>query len=215
MLLFGLILGLVFSSLAGLALAGIARLLTKHVKSGRTLVVFTGAALPVLCFVYFLGCASVLPGYTDSIDEPLPNGFHLTALKKMPDFAGIQSPSNPAFQLTECIASLQVVGPMVAGHYSHPEGVFQPNSQEGYFLLDTRNRKFTNYSNQSAVEQTLGQSLNLVDVFYFHSDEAAYQQEAKREQHILEIPLLAILTAYILLLLFVMSRSNRRGFPAE
>jgi hypothetical protein len=120
-------------------------------RSGQLRLPMLGAlVLPPFCVAYFLACIAFLPGKSlfGDISEPLPNGYYLQALGKMPDFAGIAVGSSfdeSEIHLSECIGSLTVSGPFVAGRYSHPCDRFDPHANEAYFLFDTRNGKVTEF----------------------------------------------------------------------
>jgi hypothetical protein len=70
-------------------------------------------AIPILSAAYLWMCIAMLPGKSlfGDISQPLPNGYVLTGLGKMPDFsyvqkqaAGVDTSNEPA-----CVARLEVV----------------------------------------------------------------------------------------------------------
>jgi hypothetical protein len=65
--------------------------------------------LAPLCVIWLFATVALLPGESlfGDIDQPLPNGYRVSALGKMPDFADISS-ANGADGLSEYVASLHL-----------------------------------------------------------------------------------------------------------
>ena len=103
--------------------------------------------------------------------------------------------------LSECIGSLTVSGPFVAGRYSHPFGSFDSKSDEGYFIFDTRTGQFVDFKNLSEIESRLGHPVQLVLTESFRSNEPSYKHRQTINKTIMFAPVLAALIGYILWLL--------------
>jgi hypothetical protein len=124
------LIGLLFATMLLFVLAavlsGITWLLVRKTSAPRKRLIFAAASIPIISAAYFWLCIALLPGESLSgdISQPLPNGYLLEALGKMPDFASISNPKSPNSYngLSECISQLAVYGPLVAGQYSHPFG---------------------------------------------------------------------------------------------
>ncbi len=142
-----------------------------------------------------------------TISEPLPNGYSLQALSKMPDFAQISTGdiedgvSSPSVQLSQCVGSIAVSGPFVAGQYSHPFADFYPNPTEPWFLVDTRTGSHSDFASKSALEQQLGHEVQPVSVIAFHSEEPWYLAQQRRNRRIMFIPPTIALIAFFALVL--------------
>jgi hypothetical protein len=143
----------------------------------------TAAVIPVVSAAYLWLCVALLPGKSlfGDIAEPLPNGYTLKALGKMPDFASIDSPRNPNSYngLSECIGKLAVYGPLVVGRYSHPFGSFSAKEDEPYFMFDTRDGRNVDVASLAELESDLGHCVQLVEVQFFRSREPAYLRQQR------------------------------------
>ena len=112
------VLGCVFALLSWLAI---------HKTHHRVRLVLTAALLPSIGVLYMGGCeiafSIMLPGEAGllfgDISEPLPNGYRLAALGKMPDYGRIEAMAGPAAepQLTGWIGRVAVEGPLIFGAY--------------------------------------------------------------------------------------------------
>jgi hypothetical protein len=154
----------------GLVYAALAFRTLRSRPARRKRKVLLAASIPVLSAIYLWFCIALLPGETlfGDISQPLPNGFLLQGLGKMPDFASISKAGDLSGNgPTECVGSLGVYGDFVVGHYSHPFGAFAPHADEGYFVLDTRNGTFHDYPALSVIEDYLGHDVHLVDTAFF------------------------------------------------
>jgi hypothetical protein len=165
-----------FASAAAVSaiLAGFTWLLMRKRQSApQKRLILMAPIIPIFSAAYMWLCVAVLPGESlfGDIDEPLPNGYVVKALAKMPDFAGISDPKSPWRypQLSECIGKLAVVGQLVVGQYSHPCDTFSPKPDEPYFIFDTHTGKTTDLSTLSALQEKLGQPVNLTEVQFFRS----------------------------------------------
>jgi hypothetical protein len=158
----GLVLGfLMFLALsigAGLVVAALTVLVFWSRWRGAMPLGIGAILLAPSCVIWLYTTVALLPGESlfGDIDQPLPNGYHVTALGKMIDFADISS-ANRADSLSEYVASLQVHGDLVAGQYSHPFGTFTPKPNEGYFVLDTKTGAHKDLPSAAALQAELDQ----------------------------------------------------------
>ena len=148
-------------------------------KRMRIAITASAIALPPLCVIYLFICGAVLPNESlfGDISQPLPNGYYLRALGKMPDFAGIgrgPDSSSPEVPLTECVGSLGVYGSIVVGRYSHPCATFDPHPNEAYFMFDTETAAHHDFQTSAALEASIGHPVALREVLLFQSREPAY-----------------------------------------
>jgi hypothetical protein len=125
------------------------------------------ACLPPLFAAYMVGCtilfALLIPGEGDRIFfgdvyERLPNGFTLTAMAKMPDYAKINDDSG--IRGVGGVGSLSVDGPFVFGAYSH---------KDGYFAFDTRNGTNLECATIADLDRHAGHPIHLTETFSFRS----------------------------------------------
>jgi hypothetical protein len=221
--LIGLVVGFVFISatagFVGIVIGAFVWRLTKYHSRFRKHLVLTGATLPILCTTYLFFCRALLPGESllGDISQPLPNGYSLQALGKMPDFAQINrghSLSDPSVKLSECIGSLAVSGPLVVGRYSHPFGSSDPNPDEGYFSFDTSDATTHDYPTEAALEQTLGHPIHLVQTQFFQSDEPSYKRQQSINKLVFRTPPLLLIITYILCLLRFRRTKTNSGTTA-
>jgi hypothetical protein len=128
-----------------------------------------------LCVVWLYAMVIVLPHESlfGDIDEPLPNGYHLRALGKMPDFATIDPNSKYGLGLPEAVGSLQVQGDLVVGQYSHPFDTFTPKPVENYFIFDTKTGLHRDLPSAAALQSQLHEPLGLVPTDQFQSPDPA------------------------------------------
>jgi hypothetical protein len=189
------------SAVAGTVFIGVAWLIMRK-KGSKTPSVLIAGAIPVLSAAYLWLCVAILPGESlfGDISQPLPNGYSLEALGKMPDFATIKqgnSLSNPHGQ-SECIGSLAVYGPFVAGRYSHPFGTFVSEPNEGYFILDTRDGQFADFKTIEELETRLDRKANLVTTTSFRSSEHSYERRQTLNKVIMFTPPVIATITYFL-----------------
>jgi hypothetical protein len=211
---------ILLAAAAGSVFAAVAWLVVRNRECRRISLVLFAAAIPILSAAYFWLCIAFLPGESlfGDISQPLPNGYSLQALGKIPDFATINkgdSLSSGAVTLTECIGSLAVSGPIVAGRYSHPFGSFEAKSDEGYFLFDTRNGKSTEFRTFRELELNLGQPIRLVSTSLFRSSELSFKRQQRRNRIIMFGPIVAAVIGYIFWLLHFPRRNISQEHPAS
>jgi hypothetical protein len=143
--------------------------------------IVTAILIPILSAVYMWLCVAFLPGESlfGDISEPLPNGYIVEALGKMPDFANIKDPKSPWRypKLTECVGKIAVDGPLVIGQYSHPCDAFTPKPVEAYFIFDTLSGETTELQTPTALQAKLGHPVSLTEVQFFRSPLAAARRK--------------------------------------
>ena len=222
-LLFATALLFVVSSIIGAAYAAVAFLILWQRPKRRLRKVLVAATIPIISAAYLWLCTALLPGQTlfGDISQPLPNGYSLQALGKMPDFAYIvrgSSFSGRGVNLTELVGSLAVQGPLVIGRYSHPAGEFYPHPNENYFVFDTTTETVQNYASLDSLTARLGQPVKLVSTERFNSQESSYLKQQRSEHRSMFLPPLIASVAYTLFLVhlrfFARDRSStleRRG----
>jgi hypothetical protein len=200
----GLLLGFAVCMTLGLVVSGmlgaIAWLLSRRL---RIFLTAFAIALPPLCVVYLFVCGALLPHESlfGDISQPLPNGYYIRALGKMPDFAGIgwsADISSNEISLTECIGSLAVYDSFVVGRYSHPYATFDPHPNEAYFLFDTKTATHKDFPTLAALEASIGHPVSLVEVQYFRSQEPEYLHQKRLNELICFGPMFIALVTMIL-----------------
>jgi hypothetical protein len=108
--------------------------------------------------------------------EPLPHGYVLTGLGKMPEFAFIDSTPSMMHQppLRGGIRRLELDGQIVYGAYGHlnTDDAFSKRDQDhGYFVFDTRTGSVKNLDTIDQLNAAAGHSVRLVESQYFRSHE--------------------------------------------
>jgi hypothetical protein len=178
--------------------------------------IVAAALIPIASAAYFWLCIALLPGESlfGDIDEPLPNGYSIQALGKMPDFASISSPRSPNGYngLTECIGKLAVYGPFVVGQYSHPFGDFTAKPDEPFFLFDTRSGQNQDLPTLDSLQDRLGHRVQLTEVQYFRSQELSYRRQQRMNR---EIEFAPPIIAVVILIALVVRRwaQDRSRWP--
>ena len=181
-------------------------LLIRNRECRRRPLILYAAAIPLIFAAYVWLCMAILPGESlfGDISQPLPNGYSLQALGKMPDFATINkgdSLSSGVVMLSECIGSLEVSGPLIAGRYSHPCDSFNSKPDEGYFIFNTQSGQFADFRTQTDLELRLGQPAHLVPTTSFRSIEPSYRHQQNINRAIMFIPPTLVIIGYVLWLL--------------
>lgn len=181
-LLIGIILFFALSLIVGRLFGWVAWRILRSQERHRGLRKIAGSLPPVFA-VYMLACAvafSVLvPGEADrifgDISEPLPNGYTLKALGKMPTYGMIEDKS-ATFRDTVggWVESLSVDGPFVFGAYSHGDDRLNagPERNQGYFALDTHSGVNLNFGTIAELNRYAGHSIRLTETFSFRSSDA-------------------------------------------
>jgi hypothetical protein len=153
-----------------------------------------------LCVVWLYAMVIVLPHESlfGDIDETLPNGYHLRALGKMPDFAAFDPNSGYGAGMPECVGRLQVQGDLVVGQYSHPFGTFDPKPVENYFLFDTKTGLHRDFPSATALQAELHQPLHLIPTDQFQSSEPASARQRSLNHLVMFGPVIGIWALYFI-----------------
>jgi hypothetical protein len=204
----GLVIGslilLVLAGIVGCVFAGITWAILWNRAKFRILLMLLAVAIPVISAGYLWLCAAMLPGESlfGDIDEPLPNGYSLQALAKMPDFASIKrddgSWTKDDVYPTQYIGRVGVYGALVVGQYSHPFGSFTADPDEPFFAFDTNSAKNVDYPRQDALEAAIGHKVALSQVNTFQSQEPRSIQRRRRNKIVEDGPPIAITTLFFL-----------------
>jgi hypothetical protein len=207
----GILLGL--AVVASIVLAGLTWLCLRNRHAPRKRLMLAATLLPILSAAYLWFCVALLPyeSLFGDISQPLPNGYMLQALGKMPDFASISNPKMPNSYngLSECIGRLAVYGPLVIGQYSHPFGSFEAKPDEPFFVFDTSNGQHTDLPSLIALEGKVDRPVNLVEVQFFRSTEPGYIKRHRANEAIEFGPPIILLLALIMFI-----GRYRAGIPA-
>ncbi len=181
-----LLLLLAISAIIGVIYAAIAYLILRTRPQDRKKKIRRAASLPLRFAFYLLACVIVfnifVSGQPDpffgDIAEPLPNGYVLKALGKMPQYATIQSTTNPFKNITSRhISSLAVTGPFVLGAYSwrfDQAWDDSPDANHGYFVLDTRNANLSDFNTLRQLTQFVGHPVYLTKTALFRSQDSQF-----------------------------------------
>jgi hypothetical protein len=156
--------------------------------------------LAPLCVVWLYAMVIALPyeSLFGDIDEALPNGYHLRALGKMPDFASFDSNSKYGEGMPEYVGRLQVQGDLVVGQYSHPFGTFTPKPVENYFIFDTKTGLHRDLPSAAALQAELHQPLHLVPTDQFRSSEPASVRQRAFNQVAILGPIIGVWALYFI-----------------
>lgn len=168
------------------------------------------ASVPLFSLGYLIACAILfaifVPNQPDQffgdISEPLPNGYLLTGLAKMSDYAYIDTkdPAKGQPKILGGIHSLEVDGEVVYGAYSHPSAGFADHlapSDIGFFTFDTRNGQIRNLKTLEELEAAAGHRVRLVESLSFRSQDKARIRLRKVENAIYFLPPVAALLFFI------------------
>lgn len=144
--------------------------------------IFAAMAVPPASLLYLAACAIVfslfIPGELDEffgdIYQPLPNGYVLKGLGKMPEYStlDVSSSDRPDPQLPGGIRSLEQDGPILYGAYGPLNGETFPaasGEQHGYFVFDTRNGVVHNLKTVQELNAAAGHTVKLVPSEDFNS----------------------------------------------
>jgi hypothetical protein len=172
----------VVSIVLGMVLGLVAWLLMWGRKRSWRLIVMM-AAVPPFSLAYVIGMAILLtifvPNQPDEFfgdfNEPLPHGYMLKGLGKMPDWAyfdttgaGRQQPQMPG-----TVGRLEEDGEMVYGAYAHlHDAVESKDPQKGepsYFAFDTRSGIVTNFQTLEQLNACAGHKVQLEQSQFFRS----------------------------------------------
>jgi len=106
--------------------------------------------------------------------EPLPNGYVLTGLGKMPEYAYFEStPPHHQPPLLGGVKRLEQDGQVIFGAYGPLNHEAPPlvdsKAVHGYFAFDTRTGEVRNFTTLDELTGYAGHRLNLVESEYFRS----------------------------------------------
>jgi hypothetical protein len=165
----GGVLFFVLSVVVGCLYGGVAWLILGSRKDHRRFR-WIAACLPPLLAGYMVACAILfalfIPGEGDRIFfgdvyERLPNGYTLTAMAKMRDYATIHDDSGIR-DVGGYVGSLSVDGPFVFGEYT---------DKQRYFTLDTRSGTNLSFATIAELDRQAGHPVHLTDTFSFQSSD--------------------------------------------
>jgi len=143
--------------------------------------IFCAGAIPLATLVYVILCAICMEIFVPNqpnfffgdFAEPVPNGYILTGLGKMPEFSYFESTPPMVHQppLLGGVRRLELDDQIVYGAYGHLDN--QPydgeNKDRGYFAFDTRTGKVTNFKTMGELNAAAGHSVHLVESQFFRS----------------------------------------------
>jgi len=206
------------SAMLGGVFALVAWLILRPQTRYRKRAALVGAMLPPLFAFYLVICgiaiSAMVPGQSGiifgDIYEPLPNGYVLTALGKMPDYANIEPASNGSFHpliVSGYVGEVAVSGPMVYGAYSHRFNEVTPPSPTGigFFAFDTRTGKVRDFDTLAQLNDFAGRSIELKDTVAFRSEERSHKLLVRNERLVVLLPPI-IVTVIFFALLFLLRR---------
>ena len=219
----GMLVGLVvlggLSFLLGLLIAVAAWLLFWGRPRPKRLIL-TAACVPPISLGYVIACAIIfaifVPNQPDQFfgdfSEPLPNGYVLTGLGKMPEYAYFdsESPGRNQPALLGRVKSLEQDGDIVYGAYSHPEygsSEFFAPKDINYFEFDTHSRQVRSFKTMEELNVAAGHPVHLVDSQFFRSQIPSRVYLRKVENAIYALPPVA----WLLLCLYRLVRFRIRG----
>jgi hypothetical protein len=218
-LVIAIILFFLLSALVSIPFTLIAGLLLRRQAGIKKLWIPVAAVIPPASAAYMLLCALVfvcfVPGATDrlffDIKEPLPNGYVLKGLSKMPDFGYIdrETADGTQPQLLGGIARLDVDGPLVFGEYSHRSDSFDEPVPDHikYFIFDTHTRQILNLRTLSPNDPYSGHALHLSEPELFRSREPSQIVRRRIEDCIYLGPPIVVTIAYFLFLILIRKKS--------
>ena len=217
------IIGLIFatallfllSAIVSCLFALIAWLILRGRKGSKRRWIMLGTLIPPASAAYVVFAAIVfdffIPGATDRLfgdfNERLPNGYVLSGLGKMPDFAFIDSKFNGRAQpqLLGGVGRIGVDGPVVIGQYSHKSDSFNEPVPGGikFFIFNTQTSELENLKELPKNGEFSGRPVQLVDSQLFHSHEPSEILRRRIEDFIYFGPPAAAALFYLLLLLWL------------
>lgn len=139
------------------------------------------AAYLLACLVFsgivsqFLGTPDLVFG---DVVEPLPNGYELHALDKMPEAGTIQKSGN-SLAAVGWVGELQASSFTVLGKYDYtyfPQAAGE--SGRNFFLFDTRSGSVKNFTTEAALAEAAHTQPHLVATSRFHGPKTLWQTVA-------------------------------------
>jgi hypothetical protein len=171
---------------AGVVCAGLVYLLLRKEKTRRIEASLLAGLFPPVVMGYLLAClvaSSIFSTWLwtpdilfGDINEPLPNGFYLRALDKMPEAGRIER-ENDAIAGVAWVSDLQVAGPLVLGKYDY---TYFPKSEKeksrNLFLFDTRSGIIEDFANESDLAAAANARVHLTPTPKFRGERRLYQR---------------------------------------
>jgi hypothetical protein len=211
----------IFSGIVSVVYTGLAAIILRNRPDGRSRRLLVAAVLPVACAGYLIVTAVVITflsdGKTDmlfgDIHEPLPNGYILTGLGKMHEYADIIRPfSSDSDAGTFGVHGIQGItadGPIVYGAFSHE---FDNPARNGeFFIFDTRTGVTTTLTTKRQLDDAAKHNVQLLDPQDFRSQDSRHRLLARTEHIVSYGPPLALLVLYLLYLVGARTASVRHG----
>jgi hypothetical protein len=190
----GLLFGFAFLNLAFLSAGAVIALAgwwTFPEQRRPKRLIFITACVPILSLYYFVACTigfilfvpDRFPPFSGDFNEPVPHGYILTGLGKMPEYSYFES-TPPMMQphLRGGVRRLELDGEVVYGAYGHLDdgsGFGGRDQDQGYFIFDTRTGEVRNISTIAQLNTAAGHPVHLVDSQSFRSQDP-YQVRLRR-----------------------------------
>jgi hypothetical protein len=175
---------------AGFALA--AWLLLRK-RRGAILGIIAAGLLPPACATYVYVCEVVFPDTSlfGDINEPLPHGYTLKALGKMPEYGEVESVSSGYSgvssnleQLEGWVGEVDLEGDMLFGKYSHGFDGSVDKPKWCCFVLNTVSGQVRNFATGEEMNAFAGKKITTEEVQFFHSREPARRRQERIENWI-------------------------------
>lgn len=178
------IIGCCLSGVIGIFFAAIAFVYLSIRKRVYRKLVVLALFQPLLAFIYLCGsmfiCGLFFPAQDDhifgDIYEPLPNGYILTALDKMPYAGLIEKPIDQTPGISIEVEKLAQNGEVIYGSHSPVQIDFQyhDDCQFGCFIFDTRTGKIQEFKTKNELVQAAGQNVQLIENQSFRTQAKDY-----------------------------------------
>ena len=201
--------------------AFIAWLLTRNRGAEHRKFVFLGASLPpaslaAYIITFEIAFALLVPAAHESfpgdIDEPLPEGYTLKGIDKMPDYSFITwqegiAPRTQA-QVPSNIASVAVEGPLVFGSFRTRQSWDTLPLPSGFFVFNTATSTTTLFSTKAELDAFAGHVVPLLETSRFSSREPTVRYLRRLGGLIqISVPILALI--FLLMKIFAYRASNK------
>lgn len=211
-LLIGLAVLFTISLVLGLIYALVAWLIFWKRRKPIRFILFA-ASIPPLSVVYLLACAILfsifIPNQPDEFfgdfSEPLPNGYVLKGLGKMPEFSRLDTSysDRPYPQLRGGIKSLELDGEILYGAYGHIDDDPDPMTpgDRGYFVFNTKTGQVKDFATMEALNAAAGHKVQLIESQLFRSQEPSRKALRTTETVIYAfVPSVASILCFVLLI---------------
>ncbi len=147
--------------------------------------------VPAVCGIYMVACLVLFSGGNwGDIDEPLPHGYSLRALGKMPEYGTIDAATGPIQQQqTEgWVGEVDLEGDMLFGKYSEGFGGFGDKPKWCCFAFNTATGVVKNFASPEEMNAFAGKTIATEEVQYFHSREPETVRTRRLQKWILLTP---------------------------